>query len=36
VLAQGRRGVELPRSLQLFANLFTAYVDPAGEGDALL
>lgn len=36
VLAQGRRGIELPRSLQLFANLFTAYVDPEHEGDALL
>lgn len=36
VLAQGRRGIELPRSLQLFANLFTAYVDPAGEGESLL
>jgi len=36
VLAQGRRGIELPRSLQLFANLFTASVEPEREGDALL
>jgi hypothetical protein len=36
VLAQSRRGLELPRSLQLFANLFTASVEPEREGDALL
>lgn len=36
VLAQSRRGIELPRSLQLFANLFTAHVDPEHEGESLL
>jgi hypothetical protein len=27
VLAQGRRGIEMPRSLQLFAHLFDAHVE---------